>query len=190
VQIKPGKVQNIAITVDQKRKDLRSLNESNFIETDDKLKNNIQDDVGSITSQLVRIEFFDQSMRAIPRINLDQPNNTMIHRVFIPQQIDSTLGALVQKQNLLQQKLPREFYVIKSTLENQKRILTVRTQFIIVNKTEINYSLRIFWIDKQNKKVKVISEEILEKGAMTSLPDNSDKDMQQKMKISVKPEFS
>lgn len=66
----------------------------------------------------------------------------------------------------------------------------MRTQFIIVNKTEINYSLRIFWVDKQNKKVKVISEVILEKGAMTSLPDHSDKEMQQKMKISVKPEFS
>ncbi len=72
MQIKPGKAQNIAITVDMKRKNLQSLNDSNMIETDDKMKsNNIEGDVSSITSQLVRIEFYEQSMRAIPRINLD-----------------------------------------------------------------------------------------------------------------------
>ncbi len=66
----------------------------------------------------------------------------------------------------------------------------MRTQFIVVNKTDINYNLRIFWIDKQHKKKKDISEVTLKPGAMTSLPDSADKDIQQKMKISVMPQFS
>lgn len=63
----------------------------------------------------------------------------------------------------------------------------MRTQNILINKTDMNYTMRLFWIDKQNKKVKVISEVVLEKGAMTSLPDSSDLDLQQKIKICVKP---
>jgi hypothetical protein len=84
VQIKPNTIKNIAITVDMKRKNMQSLNESQMIETDDRRKNNIEEEVSSIASQLVRIEFHEQSMRSIPRVNLDQSNNSMIHKVFVP----------------------------------------------------------------------------------------------------------
>lgn len=39
-------------------------------------------------------------MKAIPRINLDQNNTTMIHRVFSTGNIESALGQAVERQNL------------------------------------------------------------------------------------------
>jgi len=116
-------------------------------------------------------------MKPIPRLNLDQSNCSIVHRVF---GAPSTGG----------QKAPREFYVIKSTLENQKRIMTVRSQYILINQTEVSYVLRLFWVDKALKKIKVVDEVTLNPGGMTSLPDHPDPDLQQKLKICVKPSFS
>lgn len=50
--------------------------------------------------------------------------------------------------------------------------------------------MRIFWIDKVNKKYKIVEEVKLEKGKMTSLPDNPDIELQKMMKISIQPEFT
>jgi len=45
--------------------------------------------------------------------------------------------------------------------------------------------VRIFWIDKANKKYKIVEEVELKKGQMTSLPDNQDIELQKMMKISI-----
>lgn len=51
-------------------------------------------------------------MKPITRINLDQSNTTMIHRVFLGALMDTNMAKVVEQQNLSNQKSPREFYVI------------------------------------------------------------------------------
>ena len=100
------------------------------------------------------------------------------------------MSKVVEQQNLKNQKTPREFYVIQSSLENAKRVLTVRTQYTLTNKTDASYLVRIFWVDKENKKVKILHEVIIQPNDMTSIPDNPDLSLQAKMKICVKPNFA
>ena len=103
-------------------------------------------------------------MKPVPRVNLEQSNNTLIHRVFSVDQTRNIQKVSAVNSDFLEIKKPREFYVLESSLENQKRVLTVRTQHVLINKTEASYQVRIFWIDKANKKVKIIHEVTLEKG--------------------------
>jgi hypothetical protein len=60
----------------------------------------------------------------------------------------------------------------------------------MINETNIVYTLRVFWVDKAAKKVKIISETKLEPGEMTSLPDQADIELTEKLKVCIRPSFS
>lgn len=51
-----------------------------------------------------------------------------------------------------------EYYIIKSSLEDQKRVLTIRTQNVLINKTDAEYKICIFTIDKGQEKVNKLYE--------------------------------
>jgi hypothetical protein len=103
-------------------------------------------------------------------VNLDQSDTTIVHQVY--------------------GKAKREFFLIQSKLEERKRVLTVRSQHIAVNETKVPYRMRIYWVDKVNKKVNILQEANLEPNGMSALPDNGDAELQEKIKIVVRPSFS
>ena len=67
----------------------------------------------------VRIKFDSRTMKPIPKFKLNQNSPFVKHQVF-PRQPDASAG--VDNPNL-----DREFYVIQNKLEDQRRVLTIRT---------------------------------------------------------------
>ena len=90
----------------------------------------------SLPDKFVRIKFHNNDMRQVPSINLNSSNLMKSHKVY---------------KNVSDEK-----YVIKTALENDQRVLTLRTQFVLINKNELTYKVRIFWYEKEKKKVHVL----------------------------------
>lgn len=66
----------------------------------------------------VKLDFDEQSMKPVKRLNLNRNNSMIMHNVYSTNSKD---------------KQPREKYVLQSKLEENRRVLTVRTQYILRN---------------------------------------------------------
>lgn len=77
----------------------------------------------------IRIEFTGEGMIPLQRINLNQNNYLTKHSVF-------------------GKESKREFYAITSSIEENRKVLTVRTQHVLTNKTRIPYHIKIFYLEK------------------------------------------
>ena len=69
-------------------------------------------------------------MLPMKRINLNQNNYFTKHSVF----------GKTEKT--------REFYAITSSMEENRKVLTVRTQHVLTNHTKISYHIKIFFVEK------------------------------------------
>lgn len=83
--------------------------------------------------------------------------------------------------------MQREKYVLVSKLEDNRRVLTVRTQYIMRNQTKVEYHIRVFYLDTETNRVKVLKDTRLKPGDSTPLPDSPDVSVQTKIKIAVRP---
>ena len=88
----------------------------------------------------------------------------------------------------------REEYVLQSKIEDNKRVLTVRTQYVLVNKTNQVYKMRQFFVNrivdsagKAKKEVMIYNEATLLPGDAFPLPDDKSVDINSKLKITMKP---
>lgn len=81
----------------------------------------------------------------------------------------------------------REPYILHSNLEDNRRVLTVRTMQIFRNQTEITYHVKIFYLDKLNDKVVIIADKVLEPGQSMPLPDHADPEIKKIVKIAIRP---
>jgi hypothetical protein len=80
--------------------------------------------------QFVNIQFADREKISVNRFNLNINNSMTEHRAFENKQ--------------------REPIVLHSQLEGNRRVLTVRTQNVLVNQTDITYKVCIFFAHLQN----------------------------------------
>jgi hypothetical protein len=55
------------------------------------------------------------------------------------------------------------------------------------NQTKVEYSIRVFYLDAETNRVKVLKDARLKPGESTPLPDSSDAVIQTKIKIAVRP---
>lgn len=78
-------------------------------------------------------------MRAIEKFKLNQNCTFVNHYVFR----DAKTNHKIQNPNLR-----REFYVIQNQLEDQRRVLTIRTQHVLHNHTNTTYEVRQFFVSK------------------------------------------
>ena len=78
-------------------------------------------------SHFVRLEFEKQWMRPIARINLNQCNAFFKHKL-----VDANYELGMKNAH-------REVYVIQNALEDSKRVLTIRTQHVLTNRTQTLY---------------------------------------------------
>jgi hypothetical protein len=90
----------------------------------------------------VKLVFAEQTMKPVQWLNLNKNNSMILHNVY---------GSSVTTSKLM----PREKYVLHSQLEDNRRVLIVRTLFVMRNETKIPYSVRIFHQDEQTGKVVV-----------------------------------
>ena len=89
-------------------------------------KQNSSKNIGQ-KSQFVRLEFEKPWMRTIERVNLNQCNTFFKHRLVDQNSIEG-------KKNQ-----HREDYVIINELLDNKRVLTIRTQYVLTNRTQTTY---------------------------------------------------
>lgn len=80
----------------------------------------------------VKLVFAEQSMRPVQWLNLNKNNSMLLHNVY-----GADAGA----------HSSREKYVLHSQLEDNRRVLTVRTLYLLRNQTKIVYHVRIFHLD-------------------------------------------
>jgi hypothetical protein len=80
----------------------------------------------------VRLEFEEPMMKPVRWINLNKNNSMLMHNVFGAQNDGSAVD-------------PREKYVLHSQLEDNRRVLTVRTLYLLRNQTKVQYSVRLFY---------------------------------------------
>ena len=62
--------------------------------------------------------------------------------------------------------------VLQSKLEDNRRVLTVRSMFVLRNQTKLQYHVRIFYIDILTNKVEVVLDKRLEPDESMPLPDH------------------
>ena len=113
-------------------------------------------------------------MKPVRWINLNKNNSMLMHNVFGAQNDGSAVD-------------PREKYVLHSQLEDNRRVLTVRTLYLLRNQTKVQYSVRIFYQDLTTKQVIICADVRLMPGQSMPLPDHADKALQQRIKIAIRP---
>ena len=85
---------------------------------------------GTSMDLFVRLSFPDhQSMRPIPCVNLNKNNSYEFFNVF---------GNDPKRPT-------RENYVLQNMLEDNRRVLSVRTLYVLRNQTKIAYSVRLYY---------------------------------------------
>ena len=71
----------------------------------------------------------------------------------------------------------RECYILHSTIEENRRVLTVRTQYVLRNATGLGCHVRVFYKEKgKDQVVDLIAQKLLP-GARLALPDHQDKEI-------------
>jgi hypothetical protein len=89
--------------------------------------------------------------------------------------------------------LDREDFVLHNKLEDNKKILTIRTQYVLVNKTTSVYKMRQFFVNKtkvngkERKEINIYNEATILPGEAFPMPDDKDLTITERMKICVKP---
>lgn len=79
----------------------------------------------------------------------------------------------------------RESLILQSKLEDNKRVLTIRSLCILKNQTKVQYHVKIFYVDLD--KIVILQDKRLEPNQSMSLPDHEDKSINSKMKIAIRP---
>ena len=123
-------------------------------------------------------------MRPIPKFKLNQNSAYVKHQVFGPR--SSGPPAARPNQN-------REFYVVQNKLEDQRRVLTIRTQHVLTNRTSTTYDIKLFFVrkvpvdGKQVKEIFVYQKASLKPQGSIALPDDEDQDVTDALKICLRP---
>lgn len=107
----------------------------------------------------VKLIFAETSMKPVHWLNLNKNNSMLLHNVF---------GADAGNVSA------REKYVLHSQLEDNRRVLTIRTLYVLRNQTKVQYHVRIFHLDPETEKVVVDQDARLLPGQSLPLPDHSD----------------
>ena len=114
----------------------------------------------------------------------------MRHSVF-----EGAPSSARQSSRVYRPNVQREFFVIQNLLEeNSRRVLTIRTQHMLINKTYTTYRVKQFIIEKKvvnGKQVKervIIQNDTLQPNQSIALPDDRDADVMEKLKICIMPE--
>lgn len=136
--------------------------------------------------QFVKINFASRSMAPISKFKLNQNCTFVKHQVF-----GDSSPADHKIKNLNHN---REFYVIQNLLEDQRRVLTVRTQHVLTNRTQnTTYKVKQFFVEKvmvdgkQKKEINIFHKADLRPGESIPLPDTRDLDVVKKLKICLRP---
>ena len=143
-----------------------------------------EDDSGRVQHRntYVRIEFASRSMRNISKLRLNSSFPVVMHEVF-----------LLPKNPGTTTNMNREVYALHSQLEDNKRLLTVRTQFILINKTGEVYRMRQFFVNKivengkEKKEVMIVHDANILPGEAFPIPDDRDVSVCDRLKICIKP---
>ena len=129
-------------------------------------------------------------MRSIQKFKLNQSCHFIKHSVF-----DGSAGSARQSARQYKPNLEREFFVIQNLLEeNSRRVLTIRTQHVLINKTQTTYRVKQFFVGKRvvdgktKKELLILEKDTVRPGESIALPDDRDGDIIEKMKICIKPE--
>lgn len=73
-------------------------------------------------------------------------------------------------------------------------MLTIRTQHVLINKTQTTYRVKQFFVGKRvvdgktKKELLILEKDTVRPGESIALPDDRDGDIIEKMKICIKPE--
>ena len=126
-------------------------------------------------------------MNPIRKFKVNQSSPFVRHRVYKPGP-EAAADPSVANPNT-----DREFYVIQSSLEDQRRVLTVRTQYVLMNHTQTTYQVKQFYVTrevvdgKSVKKIQTLQKADLPPNASIPLPDHADTEIQAQLKMCVKP---
>ena len=138
----------------------------------------------------VQIRFHSSTMRSIQKFKLNQSCHFIKHSVFEGSASSARQSAIKYTPNL-----EREFFVIQNLLEeNSRRVLTIRTQHVLINKTQTTYRVKQFFVTKRVVKGKTVKEllvlqkDTVKPGESIALPDDRDADILDKLKICIKPQ--
>ena len=82
-------------------------------------------------------------MNPIRKFKVNQSSPFVRHRVYKPGP-EAAADPSVANPNT-----DREFYVIQSSLEDQRRVLTVRTQYVLMNHTQTTYQVKQFYVTRE-----------------------------------------
>ena len=81
----------------------------------------------------MRIRFASKAMKPIRKLKVNQS------RPFEKRHVYKSGPEVGADSSVTNPNTDREFYVIQSSLEDQRRVLTVRTQYVLMNRTQTTY---------------------------------------------------
>lgn len=122
--------------------------------------------VGGSTAEMdlfVKLEF-SGNMRPVKRLNLNKNNSMTFFHVY---------------------EGDREPYILQSLMEDNRRVLTVRSMFVLKNLTKAEYHVKIFYVS--GDQVIVVLDKRIQPGQSIPLPDHEDPQIRDRVKIAIRP---